>query len=264
MPENEVVTPKKKRTLLPVVIGLLLVFVLSVTACLFVCRCYYATDPAIRAFARENGLTVFAWPEDLQALLEKNPDTKDFVCNYPLLKEQETVVDLSQHVNSETVPLLFQWDTRWGYEMYAGEMMGLSGCGPTCLSMVCLYLLDDPTLTPKYIADYSVEKGYYHKGSGSTWTLISKGGVELGLNVQEIPLVEKKITRSLEAGNPVICVVGPGFFTTTGHFIVMTDYADGYVTVNDPNSPTRSAQTWKLTEVMEQIRNLWVCSLEEA
>ena len=48
MLENEVVTSKKKRTLLPVVIGLLLVFVLAVTACLFVCRRYYATDPVIR------------------------------------------------------------------------------------------------------------------------------------------------------------------------------------------------------------------------
>lgn len=263
MPENEVVAAKKKITpLLIAVISLILVFVLAVTACVWTCVRYSATAPQVRAFARENGLTVFAWPEELLALLKKNPETREFVMNYPL-REETTEIDLTEHINSTDVPLLYQWDTRWGYTEYAGEMMGLSGCGPTCLSMVCLYLLDDPTLTPRYIADYSVEKGYYHNGSGSSWTLISKGGVELGLNVQEIPLVEKKITRNLEAGNPVICVVGPGFFTTTGHFIVMTGYADGYVTVNDPNSPSKSAQTWKLTEVMEQIRNLWVCSLPE-
>ena len=220
---------------------------------------YATTDPAITEFARENGISLGAWPEELLDLLEKNPEAKDFVLNYPLKKDLEAEIDLSEYLDNDEVPLLLQWDERWGYTEYAGELMGLSGCGPTCLSMVCLYLLDDASYTPRYIAQFATENGYSVSGNGSSWTLISEGGEKLGLDVTEIPLDENRIVRNLEVGNPIICVMGPGFFTSTGHFIVMTEYEDGYVKVNDPNSPNRSEQTWKLTEVMEQIRNLWVC-----
>lgn len=220
---------------------------------------YATTDPAITEFARENGISLGAWPEELLDLLEKNPEAKDFVLNYPLKKDLEAEIDLSEYLDNDEVPLLLQWDERWGYTEYAGELMGLSGCGPTCLSMVCLYLLDDASYTPRYVAQFATENGYSVSGNGSSWTLISEGGEKLGLDVTEIPMDENRIIRNLEVGNPIICVMGPGFFTSTGHFIVMTEYEDGYVKVNDPNSPNRSEQTWKLTEVMEQIRNLWVC-----
>ena len=239
----------------------LICLVLAIIAALSIYRHYrYSTaNPALVAFAKEHGLRLSVWPEELVALLEKNPETTDFVLNYPLRKDENIAIDLSEHLNSKNVPLLLQWDQRWGYTQYAGEVMGLSGCGPTCLSMVCIYLLNDASYTPKYIAAFSAENGYAVAGSGSSWTLISEGGKKLGLDVTEIPLDENRIIKNLEVGNPIICVMGPGFFTSTGHFIVMTGYEDGYVTVNDPNSLANSAQTWKLTEVMEQIRNLWVC-----
>lgn len=239
----------------------LICVILAIVAALTAYRYFEfsGADPDLAAFARQHGLRLSAWPKEIVALLEKNPDTKDFVLNYPLKKDQNAEIDLTEHLSSTNIPLLFQWDQRWGYQRYAGEVMGLSGCGPTCLSMVCLYLLDDARYTPAYVAEFSEENGYSVDGSGSSWTLISEGGKKLGLDVTEIPLDENRIIKNLELGNPIICVVGPGFFTSTGHFIVITGYEDGYVKVNDPNSPTNSSQTWKLTEVMEQIRNLWVC-----
>ena len=217
------------------------------------------TNPLICEFASKNNLSITEWSEELVNLLDRNPETKDFVLYYPILKDSSPEIDLSEYIGADTVPLLFQWDQRWGYLPYAGELMGLSGCGPTCLSMVCLYLLNDPIYTPKYVAEFAKENGYSVNGNGSAWTLISKGGVELGLDVTEIPLDENRIIRNLEAGNPIICVVGPGDFTSTGHFIVMTGYEDGFVSVNDPNSNARSEQLWDLKSVMSQIRNLWVC-----
>ena len=220
---------------------------------------YFNINPLICEFALKNRILITEWPEELVELLDKNPETKDFVLDYPLLKDSSPEIDLSEHTDTDSVPLLFQWDQRWGYNQYAGELMGLSGCGPTCLSMVCLYLLDDPTYTPKYIAEFAEENGYSVDGNGSAWTLISSGGVELGLDVTEIPLDENRIIRNLEVGNPIICVMGSGDFTTTGHFIIITGYEDGMVTVNDPNSKARSEQLWDLKSVMTQIRNLWVC-----
>ena len=214
---------------------------------------------AVQAFAQEHGLNLADWPEDLIALLEKNPETEEFVLYYPLKKNKQTSYDLKECLNRSQVPLLLQWDERWGYGEYAGELMGLSGCGPTCLSMVCIYLLQDASYTPQYVAAFAEENGYAVKGNGSAWSLISEGGKKLGLDVIEIPLDEERIIRNLEVGNPIICVMGPGDFTTTGHFIVLTEYADGYVKVNDPNSPARSQKPWKLTDIMPQMNNLWVC-----
>ena len=248
---------KPKRRWLRRIVGLVLVFAVAVS--IYGYYRYSTTNPSVRDFAKQNGLSLSEWPEELLDLLEKNPEAQEFVLNYPIKKDLDPEIDLSEYLDSSEVPLLLQWDERWGYSQYAGELMGLSGCGPTCLSMVCPYLLDDASYTPQYIAEFATENGYSVSGNGSSWTLISEGGEKLGLDVTEIPLDENRIIRNLEVGNPIICVVGPGFFTSTGHFIVMTEYEDGYVKVNDPNSPNRSEQTWKLTEVMEQIRNLWVC-----
>lgn len=248
---------KPKRRWLRRMVGLVLV--LAVAMSIYGYYRYSTTNPAVRDFAKQNGLSLNEWPEELLDLLEKNPEAQEFVLNYPIKKDLDSEIDLTEYLDSSNVPLLLQWDERWGYSQYAGELMGLSGCGPTCLSMVCLYLLDDASYTPRYIAQFATENGYSVSGNGSSWTLISEGGEKLGLDVTEIPLDENRIIRNLEVGNPIICVMGPGFFTSTGHFIVMTEYEDGYVKVNDPNSPNRSEQTWKLTEVMEQIRNLWVC-----
>lgn len=218
-----------------------------------------AAMQTVRAFAREQGLSLADWPEELIVLLDKNPETEEFVLQYPLKKDNHPTYNLEDCLGSSQVPLLLQWDERWGYGEYAGELMGLSGCGPTCLSMVCIQLLQDASYTPQYVAAFAEENGYAVKGNGSAWSLISEGGKKLGLDVTEIPLDEGRIIRNLEVGNPIICVMGPGDFTTSGHFIMLTEYADGYVKVNDPNSPTRSQKQWKLTDIMPQMNNLWVC-----
>lgn len=174
-------------------------------------------------------------------------------------EEGTTEIDLTEHLNSETVPLFLQWDERWGNIIYGNDVMGLTGCGPTCLSMVCLHLLQDATYTPCYVADFAKENGYYVDGIGSTWTLISEGGEMLGLDVTELPLDENLMTKNLELKNPIICIMGPGDFTTTGHFIVLAGCKDGKFVVNDPNSITNSERLWSYDEIKGQIKNLWVC-----
>ena len=216
-------------------------------------------DKIITAFAREHQLDLSDWPDNLRELLEKNPETEEFVLNYPLKKDETPDIDLSEYLDSSEVPLFLQWDERWGYSKYGNTIMGLSGCGPTCLSMVCMYILNDTQYSPRYIADFAQENGYCVPGNGSSWTLISEGGILLGLDVIEIPLDENRIIRNLEAGNPIICIMGPGDFTSSGHFIVMTGYEDGKIKVNDPNSPTRSGMLWEYDSIKDQIRNLWVC-----
>ncbi len=199
------------------------------------------------------------YPAELIELMNRNPETESFVRNYPTKKDLHPEIDLKEYEDCDTVPLLLQWDERWGYEEYAGDLFGLTGCGPTCLSMVSIYLLHNTDYSPQYMAQFSQEHGYSVNGNGSSWTLISEGGPMLGLDVTEIPLDENRIIRNLEAGNPIICIMGPGDFTTSGHYIVMTGYTDGQIKVNDPNSISRSNTLWNYDDIESQIRNLWVC-----
>ena len=56
--------------------------------------------------------------------------------------------------------------------------------------------------------------------------------------------------------------MGPGDFTSSGHFIVLTGLNDdGTVRVNDSNSRINSKKSWDLDRIMGQIRNLWSYSL---
>lgn len=57
---------------------------------------------------------------------------------------------------------------------YSGGLLGYTGCGPTNLAMVVLYLTGDKTVTPASVAEYAESAGYSVPGSGSSWTLISE------------------------------------------------------------------------------------------
>ena len=209
-------------------------------------------------FAREKGLSIEEWPESLLELLQKNPDAEEFVRDYPFRPEEQEPIDLSDQVGTGKVPLLYQWDKRWGYSKYGGQMMALTGCGPTCLSMACLYVLEDPKYTPLYVADFAEDNGYYVKGAGSSWTLISKGAKKLGLKVDTIPPNASRIMDELEDGNLVVCAMGPGDFTTSGHYILLAGAKDGKAIVHDPNSSTNSQKLWKVSGFRDQISMLWV------
>ena len=79
-------------------------------------------------------------------------------------------------------------------------------------------------------------------------------GTELVLSF--LNLKSSKI-RKLLCGKPVILIMGPGVFTSVGHFIVVTGYEDGYFLINDPNSIKRTEKRWQFSEFSDQILNIW-------
>ncbi len=216
-----------------------------------------ASAETLEEFAEKKGLTMDAYPAELLELYERNPEAKDFVWEYPLKKDEEPKIDLSEYKNSDIMPLFMQWDQRWGYHQYSGNVMGLTGCGPTCLSMVTVHLSGDTSKDPRWMADFSTENGYAAEGSGTAWTLFSEGGERLGFDVTELPLDEKRIADNLKVDNPVVAVMGPGDFTTDGHFIVFVGYEDGKIRVNDPNSRANSEKLWAFDDISGQIKQLW-------
>ncbi len=212
----------------------------------------------IKRYAKANGISMDEYPEDLLKLYERNKETETFVKEYPLKKDAEPEIDLSDLAGTSEIPSLLQWDQRWGYHQYAGEVMGLSGCGPTALSMVAIYMTGDTTKNPRWIADFASQNGYAVDGSGTAWSLMLEGAQQLGLSSKEIPVEQERVENNLQACNPIIALMGPGDFTSSGHFIVLTGIQNGKLKINDPNSRKHTKKNWDIDKVLEQTRAAWV------
>ena len=196
------------------------------------------------------------YPEDLLRMLSRNLDMLDFILEYPE-KQGRVFADTIGEVEVGEIPLLLQYDQRWGYGAYGASSVAVSGCGPACLSMVAAGLTGDNTVTPYAVAQYAGQEGYYVYGAGTSWSLMSRGASHFGVEGEELPLMKSRMESALREGRPIICVVGPGDFTTSGHFIVITGMRDGQFTVNDPNSAERSSMLWDYETLEPQISNLW-------
>lgn len=217
------------------------------------------SEQLVHAYAEMADIPYGKYPKALIALLDTSPEARDFVLDYP--DQEDLEIDLSAY-QRDTVPLFLQWDPMWGYEDYGSSYLAVTGCGPTCLAMAGYYLTGDEEMNPLAVAEFAEDNGYYARGYGSSWTLISEGAEKLGLKATELPLVKKKITNALEAGNPVILALGKGDFTSSGHYIVLTGLEDGAFTVNDPNSRERSETLWTYEQLEKQIRNIWSISVQ--
>ena len=197
------------------------------------------------------------YPKQLQELALKNEEALEFVYDYPAEHVKEHTIDLTEEASMDSVPLFVQWDKRWGYEKYSGNFFAASGCGPTTLSMVVVYLTHNREASPIAVAKYSKEAGYSVDGSGSSWTLISEGCRHYGVKAKTVALDESRMKAELDEGHPIVVNVGPGDFTDTGHFMVITGYDDEGFSINDPNSIEKSGKRWLFKNISSQIRAVW-------
>jgi len=202
-------------------------------------------------------------PEEIRAFVAKYPEAAEFAANYAEYAEQHLPIDITTDVSEGGLPMFLQWDPRWGYETYGGGFMGVRGCGPTCLSMVLSGLTGHTEWNPLRTAQYAEENGYYLENVGTEWGLMQKGAVDLGLTVAEVARTEQGIVDTLRAGDPIICAMGPGDFTYSGHFIVLCSADEsGAITIHDPNSRINSERTWTAAELIPQIKILWSYRVE--
>ena len=128
--------------------------------------------------------------------------------------------------------------------------------------MVVCGLTGGTQWNPYEVAKMAEENGYYVDGSGSSWDLMSSGAESLGLTVSNVIFDEEHIRATLEAGQPIICIMGSGDFTDGGHFLVLTGVdSDGNIILRDPNSVERTKQHWDVQKLMNQMKNLWAYSV---
>jgi hypothetical protein len=204
----------------------------------------------------ENGRT--ETPSSLTEFGEKYPEAKKYVSGYPKYKDKPFDADLRLDVTKGEIPLFIQWDKRWGYQYYGDNLLGISGCGPTCISMLVCGLTGSDEWNPYRVAQFSEENGYYVEGTGTSWNLMTDGAGKLGLDSEQGTISAEYISNNLSASTPMICSMKPGDFTYTGHFIVLTGIdSKGDIIVNDPNSKKNSKKHWSLETLVPQIKGIW-------
>jgi len=131
------------------------------------------------------------------------------------------------------VPLLKQWDEKWGDYPYGSSTIAASGCGPTCFTMIAQFY--GIIITPPEAADFAIINSFYPTPDGTSWGFFMAAGKHFG-----IPFYQtwdpNEVLTALSSGIPCIGAHGPGEFTQGGHFIVyayMTE--NNEVMINDPN-----------------------------
>ena len=190
-------------------------------------------------------------------LYEQIEEAYDFVKDYPNRDSYKGKdIDISGDCKEGSVPLLMQWDKRWGYDLYGDAMIGIAGCGPTCMTMAYVYHTGDTQMNPRSMAEFAQENGF-HTADGTSWDFWTLGASALGLYGEVISLSENAMKGVLDAGGVIVCSMAPGDFTTTGHFILLRGYDENGFFVNDPNREKNSGKQWDYDTLASQIKNLW-------
>ncbi len=137
-----------------------------------------------------------------------------------------------------------QYADKWKNKLYTNTgnpkyTMSYSGCGPTSAAMV-LSTFVDKKINPWDVAQLSLQNGFRVENEGTAWALFGWLAKKYNLDFYQTSSTGEAV-KALQGGNALaVCIMGPGYFTTGGHYILAYDVdKDGNILVNDPISPYR-------------------------
>lgn len=114
-----------------------------------------------------------------------------------------------------------QGDPKWASLPYGKGKSPIeeSGCGPTSLAMIGATFLNDATITPATVASRYGDK--YHIAEGTSWALFPVYAQDTGLKFKELGTDLNAAAEIIRGGGLVLMSVDPGYFTSTGHLMVI-------------------------------------------
>ena len=203
-------------------------------------------------------------PNVIHFLYEYGHDFKSPASFHYTDEEKKTFTD-TEKSGAARVPLIMQWDYRWGFNWYGGGPAGLTACAPTCMTMIGLGLTGKETYTVPAMCSYSEGKGYWVSGQGTSWSLVTDAFPDDPITCQQTSVDEGSIASALNAGNPVLINVGVGKFSAVGHFMVLTGVdKGGKFILNDPNNLENSSKTWTWADLASEIQAAWTYALRSS
>ncbi len=198
------------------------------------------------------------YPDNMLEAVKKNPEILEFVAEYPNAKPC-VKGGITAKEETQKNPLFLQWDDRWGYVPYGDGVIGITGCAPTCLSMVIISLTGDVSATPDVLAQKAMELGAYVDGAGTAWSFMEDAVADYGIKVSRYGyLTQIEMEEMLDEGKQIILSMGPGEFTSSGHFILVCGHTEKGFVVNDPFSKIRSKIEWDYNTLSNQWVGIWV------
>jgi hypothetical protein len=166
------------------------------------------------------------YPREILLLLLKNPEARDFALDYPNHAGGEVTGGLTESELSGGIPLLLQWDKRWGYFPYGDSVWVSRAAGrPACHGGSGADGQHCPHARRR--GAFSERSGYYVPGSGTSWELLTAGARVLRTRSDGSSAVGGLHDRRAERGPAHHSKLGPGDFTDEGHFIVIRGYETG-------------------------------------
>lgn len=144
-------------------------------------------------------------------------------------------LDDLQGINQINVPLLNQQDFRWAYSKYgddSGNIIAANGCAVVSLAMIDSFFKNEQ-VDPNEVAAWAGLE-HYVTDVGTSFTIYADFAEENDYKIQEFYDFEEAMNE-VQAGNPVVVAINPGYFSPVGHVMVIRGYEDGKVYINDPN-----------------------------
>lgn len=164
-----------------------------------------------------------------------------------------------------------QTDPRWKNKPYrvTGEnsTIGGSGCGPSCAAML-IETLTGKTFTPEDACNWSMAHGYKALNQGTYYAYFVPQFKEFGISCQMInsaniyggingaASVHAKAFDLLKHGYYLIACMGPGNWTSSGHFVVVW-WEDEKVRINDPASKKDTRLNGNIVQFKSQVKYYW-------
>lgn len=202
------------------------------------------------------------YPDGVIELLDKNPETVDFVENYPKKKDSKPAKLSVTPCSQAPSPFCCNGMNAGDIPPMVPALSPSAAAVPPAwqwLHPVSIRILPSPLAK---VASFGTQHSYVDEENNTYWSFMREAGASWNLSCYEGLLNETQVSAELSAGHPIICSVGPGNFTQIGHFIVLTGYENGNVTVNDPFSKANSETLWNFSQIKDQIRAMWVYSLK--
>lgn len=197
---------------------------------------------------------------------EDAPDGRDTVNTFIPKVYNDTRLSMKNHKEYIAGYIYFnQGDGAWNQNGYC---IAKAGCGPTSMAVV-ITSLTGKWVTPLDTAIWGYQHGFYSR-EGSAHEMIPAMAAAYGIRCQGAGTDYQAIKKALKAGKPVVCLMGPGYFTRGGHFMVLVAIDNNdCVTVADVGSRARSAYKYRLADVIAQSKGasaggpFWVMSYDK-
>ena len=180
----------------------------------------------------------------------KKKDKKDKKAIIPKVYNDHSIEMKGKKESIQGFIYFNQADAAWndnGYQIHS------SGCGPTAMA-VCISSLTGKWVTPVDTTVWAYKHGYY-TSAGASHEMVPALAKQYKLSCNGLGTDINKVRSALKKKHPVVALMGPGYFTKKGHFIVLVAIDNNdQVTVADVGSRERTQYKYLLKDVVAQTK----------